>query len=97
MKTLNTILAVLTLWVVFATYKVVKYVDSKEQSITVTSKQIEKQRFVVDSMIRVVDSVNHKLLTVTIDKQRYEVALGNLKDNDSEAAAKFEEALSHVE
>lgn len=97
MKTLNMILAVFTMWTIYASYRVIKYVDSHEQSIKAVTAQIDKQKFVVDSMTRVVDSVNNKLLTITIDKQRYEVALSNLKDNNPEVAEKFEYVLSNME
>jgi len=91
------ILAVFTMWTIYASYRVVKYVDYHEQSIKIVNLELDKQKAIADSIIRSMDSVNSKLMSITIDKQRYEVALSNLKENDSVAAEKFESELKILE
>jgi len=97
MKTLNLIMSAFLVIFFYLSYRGLTYIDSHEQSVTTTKLQIEKQMKVVDSISKVMDSINNKLMVVTIDKQRYEVAINRFKEEDAVAALKLEKLLDESE
>lgn len=97
MKTLNLIMSAFLVIFFYITYRALTYIDTHEQSVTVAKSQIEKQMLVVDSISKAMDSLNNKLMVVTIDKQRYEVAINLFKEEDSVAAKKLEKIINESE
>lgn len=93
MKTTNSILIVFSLWFMYASLKIIKFMDTTET----VKAEITKQNLVIDSVSQVIDSVNGEVLELTITKGRYETALFNLKSEDSAAASKFENILNTIE
>ena len=91
------IFAVFTMWTIYASYRVIKYVDYHEEAVKQVNIQLDKQKLVADSILRSIDSVNNKLMVVTIDKQRYEVAINRFKEEDSIAALKLERIINESE
>ena len=93
MKATNSILIVFSLWFMYVSLKIIKFMDTTE----IVKAEIAKQNLVIDSVSRVIDSVNGEVLEVTISRGRYETALYNLKSEDSIAASKFENILNTIE
>ena len=60
--------------------------------------QIDKSnKIVVDSLSNTIDSLNNELFIQQINITRYEIALGQLMENDSISAKKFEDKLYNIE
>lgn len=93
MKSTNLILIVFSLWFMYVSLKIIKFMDTTE----IVKSEIAKQRLVLDSVGHVIDSVNGEVLELTITRGRYETALFNLKSEDSVAASKFEKILNTIE
>lgn len=93
MKSTNLILIVFSLWFMYVSLKIIKFMDTTE----IVKAEIAKQRLVLDSVGHVIDSVNGEVLELTITRGRYETALFNLKSEDSVAALKFEKILNTIE
>lgn len=93
MKSTNLILIVFSVWFMYVSLKIIKFMDTTE----VVKAEIAKQNLVLDSVSHVIDSVNGEVLELTITRGRYETALFNLKSEDSVAALKFEKILNTIE
>lgn len=93
MKSTNLILIVFSVWFMYVSLKIIKFMDTTE----VVKAEIAKQNLVLDSVSHVIDSVNGEVLELTITRGRYETALFNLKSEDSVAALKFEKILNIIE
>lgn len=93
MKSTNLILIVFSVWFMYVSLKIIKFMDTTE----VVKAEIAKQNLVLDSVSHVIDSVNGEVLELTITRGRYETALFNLKSEDSMAALKFEKILNTIE
>ena len=93
MKSTNLILIVFSVWFMYVSLKIIKFMDTTE----VVKAEIAKQNLVLDSVSHVIDSVNGEVLELTVTRGRYETALFNLKSEDSVAASKFEKILNTIE
>lgn len=93
MKSTNLILIVFSVWFMYVSLKIIKFMDTTE----VVKAEIAKQNLVLDSVSHVIDSVNGEVLELTVTRGRYETALFNLKSEDSVAALKFEKILNTIE
>ena len=93
MKSTNLILIVFSVWFMYVSLKIIKFMDTTE----IVKAEIAKQNLVLDSVSHVIDSVNGEVLELTITRGRYETALFNLKSEDSVAALKFEKILNTIE
>ena len=93
MKSTNLILIVFSVWFMYVSLKIIKFMDTTE----IVKAEIAKQNLVLDSVSHVIDSVNGEVLELTITRGRYETALFNLKSEDSVAALKFEKILNIIE
>jgi len=93
MKSTNLILIVFSVWFMYVSLKIIKFMDTTE----IVKAEIAKQNLVLDSVSHVIDSVNGEVLELTITRGRYETALFNLKSEDSVAALKFEKILNTTE
>ena len=93
MKSTNLILIVFSVWFMYVSLKIIKFMDTTE----IVKAEIAKQNLVLDSVSHVIDSVNGEVLELTVTRGRYETALFNLKSEDSVAASKFEKILNTIE
>jgi len=93
MKSTNLILIVFSVWFMYVSLKIIKFMDTTE----IVKAEIAKQNLVLDSVSHVIDSVNGEVLELTVTRGRYETALFNLKSEDSVAALKFEKILNTIE
>lgn len=80
--------------VVFLSLVLIWKIFMESKKISVNKLETQNQ---TDSLIRIIDSLHYEVFIEHTNTDRYEIALYNLRERDSVAAAKFEEELSNTE